>query len=128
VKKFWGFELRITPISFGLGKNYELRMGYLERELIVHLKRELPRWLGFLFATRVSGPACFKVTPSVLARVLAFFIASRVSEMGFVFGLAPSSPSAARSLRGLHFFELLIINYKLLINISCLLRGPSGKN
>jgi hypothetical protein len=41
------FELRITPISCGLGKNYELRMGYLERELIVHLKRELPRGLAF---------------------------------------------------------------------------------
>jgi hypothetical protein len=83
-------ELRITPISFGLGKNYELRMGFLERELIVHFKRNF-------------------------ARRLAFFIASRVSEMGFVFGLGPSSPSASLSLRDLPFFELQITNYGLRI-------------
>jgi hypothetical protein len=88
-------------------------MGFLERELIVHFKRELPRWLGFLFGARVSRPACFKVTPSVLARRLAFFIASRVSEMGFVFGLGPSSPSASLSLRDLPFFELQITDYEL---------------
>jgi hypothetical protein len=88
-------------------------MGFLERELIVHFKRNFARVLAFFIASRVSGPACFKVTPSVMARRLAFFIASRVSEMGFVFGLGPSSPSAARSLRDLPFFELQITDYEL---------------